>query len=116
MLRCGTFKNLRNGKIRGNRPFFPLFFFCHGFEIESLAFVWMRAMILALVNSATLTANYGVKQSQFTKPTSEPPLGTQKILMKPLTACFEDSYCSINVANHQLITVIRFVAKNYTHP
>ena len=34
--------------------------------------VWMRARILALVNSATLTVNYGVKQSQFTKPTSEP--------------------------------------------
>ena len=30
------------------------------------------ALGLALVNSATLTANYGVKQSQFTKPTSEP--------------------------------------------
>ena len=26
-----------------------------------------------LVNSVTLTVNYGVKQSQFTKPTSEPP-------------------------------------------
>ena len=34
--------------------------------------VWMRARILALVNSATLTVNYSVKQSQFTKPTSEP--------------------------------------------
>ena len=32
----------------------------------------MRARILALVNSVTLTVNYGVKQSQFTKPTSEP--------------------------------------------
>ena len=31
----------------------------------------MRARILALVNSATLTVNYSVKQSQFTKPTSE---------------------------------------------
>ena len=27
----------------------------------------------ALVNSDTLTAYYGVKQSQFTKPTPEPP-------------------------------------------
>ena len=25
-------------------------------------------------------------------------------------------YCSITVSNHRLITVIRFVAKNYTHP
>ena len=24
-------------------------------------------------------------------------------------------YCSITVANHRLITVIRFVAKSYTH-
>ena len=32
----------------------------------------MRARILVLVNSATLTINYGVKQSQFTKPTEEP--------------------------------------------
>ena len=27
----------------------------------SLGLVWMRARILALVNSATLTVNYGVK-------------------------------------------------------
>ena len=36
--------------------------------------------------------------------------------MRPLTAWLEDGYCSITVANHQLITVIRFVSKNYTHP
>ena len=28
---------------------------------------------------------------------------------------FYDGYCSINVANHRLIIVIRFVAKSYTH-
>ena len=35
--------------------------------------------------------------------------------MRYLTARLEDGYCSITVANHQLITIIRFVAKNYTH-
>ena len=33
--------------------------------------------------------------------------------MRPLTAWLEDYYCSITVVNHQLITVIRFVAKSY---
>ena len=36
-------------------------------------------------------------------------------LMRSLTARLEDSYCSIIVANHELITVIRFVAKSYIH-
>ena len=36
--------------------------------------------------------------------------------MKHLTARLEDGYCSITIANHRLITVIRFVVKNYTHP
>ena len=36
--------------------------------------------------------------------------------MRPLNAQLEDGYCSITVANHRLITVIRFVVKNYTHP
>ena len=35
--------------------------------------------------------------------------------MKPLTVWLEDGYCSITVANHQLITVIRFITKNYTY-
>ena len=41
--------------------------------------------------------------------------GTLKILIKFLAVWFEDSYCSITVANHRLITIIRFVAKNYIH-
>ena len=41
---------------------------------------------------------------------------TVKNIMRPLTAHLEDGYCSITVANHLLITVIRFVAKSYTHP
>ena len=28
----------------------------------------------------------------------------------------EDGYCSITIANYRLITVIRFIAKSYTHP
>ena len=36
-------------------------------------------------------------------------------LMRPLTAWLENDYCSITVANHRLIIVIRFVAKNYIH-
>ena len=62
----------------------------------------------ALVSSDTLTAYYGVKQSQFTKPTPEPRASD-------LTTRLEDGYCSITVANRRLITVIRFVAKSYTH-
>jgi len=36
--------------------------------------------------------------------------------MRPLTVRFEDGYCSITVVNHRLITIIRFIVKNYTHP
>ena len=36
--------------------------------------------------------------------------------MRPLTARLEVSYCSIIITNHQLITVIRFISKSYTHP
>ena len=35
--------------------------------------------------------------------------------MRFLTARLEDGYCSITVASHRLITVVRFVAKSYTH-
>ena len=40
----------------------------------------------------------------------------ERNLMKHLTARLEDGYCSITVANHELITVIRFVAQSCTHP
>ena len=36
-------------------------------------------------------------------------------LMKSLIAWLEDDYYSIIVTNHRLITIIRFVAKNYIH-
>ena len=45
-----------------------------------------------------------------------PVLVTLKNLIKPLTVRLEYVYCNITVANHQLITIIRFVAKSYTHP
>jgi len=51
-------------------------------------------------------------QNQF----QNPALVTLNNLMRPLTARLEDGYCRITVANHRLITVIRFVAKSYTHP
>ena len=41
---------------------------------------------------------------------------TLKNLIRSLTTRLADSYCSITVANHRLITVIRFVTKIYTHP
>ena len=34
--------------------------------------IWVHLVCAVLVNSDSLTANYGVKQNQFTKPTSEP--------------------------------------------
>ena len=37
-------------------------------------------------------------------------------LMRSLTARLNDSYCSITVADYELITVIKFIAKSYTHP
>ena len=51
-------------------------------------------------------------KTNFTIPT----LLRETNLMRLLTARLEDSYYSITVVNHGLITVIRFVAKNYTHP
>ena len=36
--------------------------------------------------------------------------------MRHATARLEDGYYCITVANHRLITVIRFVVKGYTHP
>ena len=44
-----------------------------------------------------------------------PALVTLKNLIRSLTARLENGYCSITVANHELIIIIRFVAKNYTY-
>ena len=67
-----------------------------------------------LVNSDTFTANYGVKQSQFTKPTSESRASDPEEYNKAFDHAIRGWYCSITVANHQLITAIRFVSKIYT--
>ena len=69
-----------------------------------------------LINSDILTVNYGVKQSQFTKPTSEPRASDPEESNEAFDARLENDYCSFTVANHQLITVIKFVVKNYIHP
>jgi hypothetical protein len=43
-----------------------------------------------------------------------PALVTLKNLMS--LSRLENGYCSITIANYELITVIKFVAKSYTHP
>ena len=50
----------------------------------------LRLVCSVLVNSDTLTANYGVKQRQFIKPTSEPRASDLKNLIRPLPARLED--------------------------
>ena len=52
------------------------------------------------MNSDILTVNYGVKQSQFTKPTTDPRASDLKNLIKPLTVRLKNNYCSITVANY----------------
>ena len=69
-----------------------------------------------LMNSDILTVNYGIKQSQFTKPTPEPRASDSEESNKIFDRAIRRWYYSITVANHRLITVIRFVAKSYTHP
>ena len=51
-------------------------------------------------------------QNQLQNPRANDPEESNKSFDVRL----EDGYCSINVANHRLIIVIRFVAKNYIHP
>ena len=68
---------------------------------------------LGIVSS--LTINYGVKQSQFTKQTSGPGASDYKESNEAFDRAIRGWYCSIIVENHRLITVIRFVAKSYTH-
>ena len=45
-----------------------------------------------------------------------PRVNCETNLMWYLTAQSEDGHCSITVANHQLIIVIKFIAKSYIHP
>ena len=69
------------------------------------------------ITVAFLTVNleYQMKSNYKTTPTT-PRVNRETNLMRPLTARLEDGHCSGTVTNHQLITVIRFVAKSYTHP
>ena len=75
----------------------------------------LRLICAVLVNSNSLSANYGIKKSVYKTNFKAPALVTIKNIMKLLTTRLEDDYYSITVANHQLINGIRFVAKNYTH-
>ena len=74
--------------------------------------VWFCSV---LVNSDTLTTNYSVKQSQFTKSTLEPRASDPEESNKSFDCAIRGWYCSITVSNYRLITVIKFVAKRYTH-
>ena len=69
-----------------------------------------------LENSKILTTNYGVKQSQFTKPTSEPRASDTEESNKAFDHAIRGWYCSITIVNHRLITVIRFVVESYIYP
>ena len=77
--------------------------------------VWFVTCESVPVNSDILIANYGVKQNQFTKPTSEPRASDSEESSETFDHAIRGWCCSITVANHRLITVIRFVAKSYTH-
>ena len=67
------------------------------------------------VEPLTTNLEYQMKPNYKTTSTT-PRVNRETNLMRPLTVRLEDGYCSITVVNHQLITVIRFVSKSYTHP
>ena len=68
------------------------------------------------MNSDILIVNYGIKRKQFTKPTPKPRASELEESNKIFNRAIREWYCSINVANHQLIIVIRFVATSYIYP
>ena len=60
-------------------------------------------------------------KSNYKITSTTPRVNRETNLMRSLTARLEDGYCedgycSITVANYQLITVIRFISKNYIRP
>ena len=55
-------------------------------------------------------------KSNYKTTSTTPCVKRETNLMRHLTAWLEDGYCSITVAHHQLITVIRFISKNYIRP
>ena len=79
-------------------------------------YIQSRLVCAVLVNSDTLTVNYDIKQSQFAKLISEPRANDPEESNEVFDRVIRGWYCSITGTNHRLITVVRFVAKNYTHP
>ena len=78
---------------------------------------WPCLVLLHVFTVALLTKNLNYQTKSNYKTTSTTPrVNLEMNLMRPLTARLEDGYCSITVANHQLITTIRFVSKSYTRP
>ena len=79
--------------------------------------VWLRWKKISRKLFGPLTTNLEYQMKSNYKTTSTTPrVNRETNLMRPLTAWLEDGYCSITVANHQLITVIIFISKSYTHP
>ena len=75
--------------------------------------VWLNFM--KFFSPLTTNLEYQMKSNYKTTSTI-PCVNRETNLMRHLTVWLEKCYCSITVENHQLITVIRFIAKNYTHP
>ena len=99
---------------------------CHlvGIAIESLSRMPLHMLdILGPVwfSSTSCTRKFwslitGIKWRQFVKLISQPCATPRDESNEAFDARLENGYCSITVANHGLITVIRFVAQNCTHP
>jgi len=78
--------------------------------------LWSCLVCVLEILKQGLTTNYRCQTNIVHKTNSRTlALGILTNLMRSLTARFEDGYCSIIVANHQLITIFRFIAKSYTH-
>ena len=93
--------------------------YCINFQPKSLAEFTQGPCLVRFhgITVAPLTANLEYQMKSNYKTTSTTPhVNRETNLMRPLTARLENSCCSITVVNHQLIIVIRFVAKSYTHP
>jgi len=65
-------------------------------------------------SSLTTNLEYHIKSNYKTTSTTS-CVNRETNLTRPLTAWLENDYCSITVANHQLISASRFITKSYTH-
>ena len=101
-------------KNRVEGPYWPFWKF-EG-ELDPLWKVWGPFWLFCLYKTNSLWKVWGPFWlfCLYKTNSKTPVLGTLTNLMRFLTARLEDGYCSI--ADHWLITIIRFVAKNYTHP